>query len=132
MGRGRARGTDHFWPSFDAMMVLAVFTTGSMETGVSPWDWQHALWLLPMGVLASLGQLCMTKAYAMSTNHSGTLMVANLQYSGIIFSALYGLVLFGDQVPLLGWAGMGLIIVSAIAATVLRARAAPNAPAEEH
>ncbi|MBC7609170.1 MAG: EamA/RhaT family transporter, partial [Polaromonas sp.] len=59
-------------------------------------------------------------------------MVANLQYSGIVFSAVYSLLLFGDQIPLIGWAGMGLIIVSAIAATVLRARAAPNAPAEEH
>ena len=68
----------------------------------------------------------------MSTNHGGTLMVANLQYSGIIFSALYGLALFGDLIPLLGWAGMALIMVSAIAATVLRARAAPNSPAEEH
>ena len=68
----------------------------------------------------------------MSTNHGGTLMAANLQYSGIVFSALYGLVLFGDKIPPLGWAGMGLIILSAIAATVLRARAAPDAPAEEH
>ena len=105
---------------------------GMAVMGLSPWDWQHALWLLPIGLLASVGQLFMTKAYSMSTNHGGTLMVANLQYSGIIFSALYGLVLFGDLIPLLGWAGMGLIIVSAIAATVLRARAAPNAPAEEH
>ena len=100
--------------------------------GTSPWNWQQALWLLPIGLLASLGQLCMTKAYSMSTNHGGTLMVANLQYSGIIFSALYGLFLFGDLIPLLGWAGMALIIVSAIAATILRARAAQNAPAEEH
>jgi len=68
----------------------------------------------------------------MSSNHGGTLMVANLQYSGIVFSAFYGLALFGDSIPWLGWAGMALIIVSAIAATVLRARAAPNAPAEEH
>ena len=105
---------------------------GMVVMGLSPWNWQHALWLLPIGLLASFGQLCMTKAYSMSTNHGGTLMVANLQYSGIIFSALYGLVLFGDLIPLLGWGGMGLIIVSAIAATVLRARAAPNAPAEEH
>ena len=105
---------------------------GIVVMGLSPWDWQQALWLLPIGLLASLGQLCMTKAYSMSTNHGGTLMVANLQYSGIIFSALYGLVLFGDLIPMLGWVGMGLIIVSAIAATVLRARAAPDAPAEEH
>jgi S-adenosylmethionine uptake transporter len=105
---------------------------GMLVMGTSPWDWQHALWLLPIGLLASLGQLCMTKAYSMSTNHGGTLMVANLQYSGIIFSALYGLALFGNLIPLMGWAGMGLIMVSAIAATVLRARAAPDAPAEEH
>lgn len=116
------------------------FAVGSAITGAlgmallgrSPWDWQYALWLLPIGLLASFGQLCMTKAYSMSTNHGGTLKMANLQYSGIIFSALYGLVLFGDLIPLLGWAGMALIIVSAIAATMLRARAAPDAPAEEH
>ena len=105
---------------------------GMAVTGLSPWNWQHAAWLLPLGLLASLGQMCMTKAYSMSTNHSGTLMVANLQYSGIVFSAFYGLALFGDDIPWLGWAGIALIIVSAIAATVLRARAAPDAPAEEH
>lgn len=105
---------------------------GMTAAGVSPWNWAHALWLPPIGILASLGQLAMTKAYSMSANHGGTLMVANLQYSGIVFAALYSLILFGDNIPLLGWAGMALIISSAVAATVLRARAAPNAPAEEH
>ncbi|MHB1198007.1 MAG: DMT family transporter [Polaromonas sp.] len=105
---------------------------GMMVIGVSPWNWQHALWLPPLGILASLGQLAMTRAYSMSENHGATLMVANLQYSGIVFAALYGLILFGDNIPLIGWAGIALIIVSAIAATALRARAAPNAPAEEH
>ncbi len=105
---------------------------GMAILGLSTWNWQHALWLLPIGLLASFGQLCMTKAYSMSTNHGGTLRMANLQYSGIVFSALFGLVLFGDLIPLLGWAGMALIVISAIAATMLRARAAPDAPAEEH
>ncbi|MCZ8257477.1 MAG: DMT family transporter [Polaromonas sp.] len=105
---------------------------GMIVMGITPWNWQHALWLPPLGILASLGQLTMTKAYSMSENHGGTLMVANLQYSGIVFAAIYSLILFGDNIPLIGWAGMALIIVSAIAATVLRARAAPNAPAEEH
>ena len=105
---------------------------GMAILGLSTWNWQHALWLLPIGLLASFGQLCMTKAYSMSTNHGGTLRMANLQYSGIVFSALFGLVLFGDLIPLLGWAGMAFIVVSAIAATMLRARAAPDAPAEEH
>jgi drug/metabolite transporter (DMT)-like permease len=101
---------------------------GMLVTGVSPWDWMHALWLLPMALLASLGQWCMTRAYS----HGATLVVANLQYSGIVFGALYSLLLFGDDIPLVGWLGMALICASGIAATVLRARAAPDAPGEEH
>jgi drug/metabolite transporter (DMT)-like permease len=97
-------------------------------TGVSPWDWKHAAWLLPIGLFAALGQWCMTRAYS----QGATLVVANLQYSGIVFGALYGLLLFGDDIPLAGWAGMALICASGIAATVLRARAAPDAPGEEH
>ena len=115
-----------------AMGTVVAGGLGMLVFGVSPWNWQHALWLPPLGILASLGQLCLTKAYSMSQNHGSTLMVANLQYSGIIFAAIYSVVLFGDHIPLMGWAGMALIVLSAIAATVLRARAAPDAPAEEH
>ncbi|PUE25532.1 DMT family transporter [Limnohabitans sp. Jir72] len=97
-------------------------------TGASEWVWPQALWLLPIGLLAALGQLCMTKAYT----RGATLLVANLQYSGIVFAALYGLFLFGDVIPLIGWIGMALIIASGIAATALRKRALPQAPAEEH
>ena len=97
-------------------------------TGASDWVWPQVLWLLPIGLLAALGQLCMTKAYT----RGATMMVANLQYSGIVFSALYGLFLFGDLIPLVGWIGMALIIASGIAATALRNRALPQAPAEEH
>jgi S-adenosylmethionine uptake transporter len=101
---------------------------GMLFAGVSPWHWPSALWLLPIGLLALFGQLCMTRAYS----RGATMVVANLQYSGIVIAGLYGLVIFGDQLPLLGWLGMALIIVSGITATVLRNRAVPNAPAEEH
>jgi S-adenosylmethionine uptake transporter len=97
-------------------------------TGASEWVWPQVLWLLPIGLLAALGQLCMTKAYT----RGATLLVANLQYSGIVFAALYGLFLFGDQIPLMAWAGMLLIIASGITATALRNRALPQAPAEDH
>jgi S-adenosylmethionine uptake transporter len=93
-----------------------------------PLDTAHALWLLPVGVLAALGQLCMTRAYT----RGATMVVANLQYSGIVFAALFGLFLFGDRIPLIGWLGMATIIASGITATFLRARALPNPPAEEH
>lgn len=101
---------------------------GMVFMGVSPWAWPQALWLLPVGLLATLGQLCMTRAFS----QGATLVVACLQYSGIVFGVLYGLILFGDDIPISGWLGMGLILVSGIAATALRARAAPQSPAEEH
>jgi drug/metabolite transporter (DMT)-like permease len=105
---------------------------GMLLTGLSAWDWRHALWLLPVGLLAALGQLCMTRAYASAKTESGTLLVANLQYSGIVFAALYSVLLFDDRIDASGWAGMALIIASGIAATVMRQRAVPKAPAEEH
>ncbi len=101
---------------------------GMLFVGATPWSWPAALWLLPIGLLALGGQLCMTRAYA----SGATMLVANLQYSGIVFAGVLGVVVFGDQMPLLGWLGMGLIIASGITATWLRNRAVPNAPAEEH
>lgn len=101
---------------------------GMLFSGASPWHWPSALWLLPIGLLAVFGQLCMTRAYA----SGATLVVANLQYSGIVFAGIYSITIFGDQLPLMGWLGMGLIVVSGITATALRARAIPNAPAEDH
>jgi S-adenosylmethionine uptake transporter len=104
---------------------------GMAFTGITPWSsvsWQAAAWLVPIGILASGGQWCMTRAYS----RGSTLLVANLQYSGIIFAAFYSLVLFGDQIPLIGWAGMAIIVASGLAATVLRSRNIPNTPPEEH
>jgi len=111
--------------------TAAVGLAGIAFTGLTPWSaasWQATAWLVPIGVLASLGQWCMTRAYS----RGSTLLVANLQYSGIVFAAIYSLLLFGDQIALLGWTGMGLIVASGLAATVLRSRAIPNTPAEEH
>ena len=101
---------------------------GVMFTGLSEWNWDAAVWLLPIGVLASIAQWCMTRAYSQGP----TLVAANLQYSGIVFAALYSLLLFGDQIPLLGWLGMVVIVVSGVVATALRTQALPNPPAEEH
>jgi S-adenosylmethionine uptake transporter len=114
-----------FYFSVGTAVVGAVLM---LVTGMSPWVWPSMLWLLPVGVLAALGQLCMTKAYS----RGSTLVVANLQYSGIVFGALFGLMLFGEHIPLMGWLGMALIMASGIASTILRNRALPRAPAEDH
>lgn len=101
---------------------------GMLVDGPHAWDGAHALWLLPIGLLAVLGQLCMTRAYA----SGATLLVANLQYMGIVFAGIYSIVIFNDRLPPVGWAGMALIIASGILATLLRNRTVPQAPPEDH
>jgi len=121
-----------FYFAVGSAVAGAFATAATGFSGGSSWTWQHALWLLPIGLLAALGQLCMTRAYATAKTEAGTLVVANLQYSGIIFAAFYSVVVFDDRIDAAGWGGMALIVVSGIAATVLRQRAVPKAPAEEH
>ncbi|MFN5179421.1 DMT family transporter [Limnohabitans sp.] len=123
MGEPESRTVFYFSVGTAAVgAVLMAFTQ------VHAWTWPSALWLLPIGLLAALGQLCMTRAYT----SGATLVVANLQYTGIVFAALYGLYLFGDRLTPGGWLGMALIIGSGIAATILRQRTLPQAPAEDH
>ena len=106
LGRGRRR-----WRMLVDRPVAA--GTGATRCGCCRW----ACW-------PPLGQLCMTRAYASAKTESGTLVVANLQYSGIVFAAIYSVLLFGDRIDAAGWAGMALIVASGIAATVLRQRVA--------
>ena len=104
---------------------LAAAASGALVmlfTGISEWVWPQALLLLPIGILAALAQWCMTRAY----NDGATMVAANLQYSGIVFSALFGLFLFGDQIPWIGWVGIVIIVLSGIAATSLSDRNKPS------
>lgn len=94
---------------------------GAAATCITGWhglNTPDAWWLLPVGLLAVLGQLCLTRAYT----RSATMLVANLQYSGIVFAALYGVALFGEYLPLTGWLGIILITASGMAASLWRKR----------
>ena len=126
LGRvGEPEARTVFYFSLGAALTGGV---GMLFFDMHPLNTVQALWLLPVGILAALGQLCMTRAYT----RGATMVVANLQYSGIIFAALFGLLLFGDQIPLIGWLGMATIIASGMTATFLRSRALTNRPADEH
>lgn len=114
-------------PEARTVFYFAVGTTlvgalGTAFVGWSSWPGWPALWLVPVALLASLGQLCITRAYS----HGATLVVACLQYSGIVFGALYSLLLFGEDIAPSGWLGMGLIVACGVAATALRSRTVPN------
>lgn len=124
----RAGETEARTVFYFSLCATLVGGLGMLFSGVSAWRWPSALWLLPTGLLAVFGQLCLTRAYS----RGATMVAASLHYTGIVFATLYSLVLFGEVIPLIGWLGMALIVVSGVAATVLRSRAVPNAPAEEH
>jgi len=111
--------------------TTVVGAAGMLLTPTTPWTevgLQDALWVLPIGILASLGQWSMTRAYA----KGATLVVASMQYSGIVFASVFSLTLFGDRISSMGWLGIATIVASGVLATALRARALPNTPAEEH
>ena len=72
--------------------------------------------LLAVGLLATLAQLMLTRAYA-----TGRMLVnGSLQYLGIAWSYLYGVFLFDDPVTVIALLGMGLIALAGIAAVRLR------------
>lgn len=85
-------------------------------------DLHGALLLLMMGFAAAFAQVAMTRAYRLGK----VLVVANLQYTGIIFSSLWSVILWGDKFDWHVWLGMGVILASGIAATFYNTRATPQ------
>ena len=105
--------------------VVFYFSLGSIAGGAmatslfSGWH-GHSLTglglLLAVGLLATLAQLMLTRAYA-----TGRMLVnGSLQYLGIAWSYLYGVLLFDDPVTVIALLGMGLIALAGIAAVRLR------------
>lgn len=78
-------------------------------------DGVGGLILLGVGVFGAGGQLCLTVAY----RRGKTLMTANLAYSAVVFSSLFGLLLWDEVLPTLSWLGMATVIASGVGATLL-------------
>ncbi len=76
-------------------------------------DWHSFGLLVALGVTACIAQMAMTRAY----RYGKVLVVANLQYTGIIFSSLWGVFLWADTFDWHVWLGIALILVSGVAAT---------------
>lgn len=111
--------------------TVALGLIGALWSGFTPWAevrFEAAAWIIPIGILAALGQWCMTRAYS----HGATLVVASLQYSGIVFGALFGALLFEDRLPTSAWLGMAAIVASGVLAALLRARTLPDTTSQDH
>ena len=108
-----------------ALMNLVAGLIGSASTAgdasVVTWhalDARGVALMLAMGVSATLAQMAMTRAYAIGN----TLVVANLQYTGIIFSSVWGMLLWGDRFDWHVWLGMAVILGSGLAVTYYNTR----------
>ena len=102
---------------FSLTMAIAGLLGTPFENGFATplhaHTWHSAALLLAVGFPALLAQMAMTRAYRLGK----VLVVANLQYTGIIFSSLWGMFLWGDVFDWHVWLGMGVILASGIAAT---------------
>ena len=76
------------------------------------------LLLLGIGAFGVLAQLCMTAAY----KRGKTLTSASLAYSTVVFSSIFGMLLWAESLSWLSWAGVALIIASGVAATAMSRR----------
>jgi drug/metabolite transporter (DMT)-like permease len=111
-----------FYFSLGGVVAGALLTLAS---GAHGHTWLGAVLLLATGVLATVAQMLMTRAYAIGRALSN----ASLQYLGIVFSFVYGVLIFNDPITLSALAGMALIVAAGLAATRLRQRSTPSAPA---
>jgi S-adenosylmethionine uptake transporter len=80
------------------------------------------VWLLSVGILSTFAQLMLTSAYA----RGRTLVNASLQYLGIAFSFLLGVLLFDERVTWIAGLGMVLVVGAGVRATALRAAPEPS------
>ncbi len=96
-----------FW--FSAVCVLGAGAMASVG-GWHALDLQTLPWLLLLGLLATLGQLAMTRAYRTGR----TALVASFAFSTVLFSALLEVLLFQEKMPTVAWMGMAVIVLAGI------------------
>jgi len=113
-----------FYFSLGGALAGGISTLALKLGGQGDWhdhDQQGLTLLLAVGLLATTAQWLMTRAYG----RGKTLVNASLQYLGIVFSALYGVLLFKDALGASALLGIALIIAAGLAATLLRTRSTP-------
>lgn len=71
------------------------------------------LLVLGVGGFGTLAQLALTRAY----KHGKTLVSASLAYSTVVFSSLFGILIWGEVLPWSSWFAIVLIIASGVLAS---------------
>ncbi len=92
-------------------LIASVISGIAMLTGaIHPLTLHSLPVLLGLGISATLAQLALTRAYSTGK----TLVVGSLSFSAVVFASIFGILLWGETLPLMGWLGMALIIISGV------------------
>jgi drug/metabolite transporter (DMT)-like permease len=119
---GRAGEPEYRIVFYFSLGGVAVGALSLLWTGASPHrTLEGPALLLAVGLLATVAQLLMTRAYGTGR----TLVNASLQYLGIAFAFVYGVLLFDERITGMAVAGMALIVAAGLGASLLRSQAAP-------
>jgi S-adenosylmethionine uptake transporter len=111
-----------YFSLFNAIAGIAVASV----VGFHAHDVRGAALLTGVGLAGGLAQLAVTRAFGAG----GTLLTANLGYTGIVFSTAWGYFLFDDALQVSNALGMTIIVASSVIATVTTARALKRAAVE--
>jgi len=101
-----------FW--FAAVCVGGAGALASV-LGWHPVHWDNLPWLGLLGLLATAGQLAMTRAYRTGQ----TALVASFAFSTVLFSALLEWLLFDENMSVPAWTGMAVIVMAGVWAAQL-------------
>jgi len=95
---------------------------GCIATGSVPFWHAHSIkgvvLILTIGLTATIAQIAMTRAYRLGN----TLVTANLQYTGIVFASMWGMLIWKDAPGWLGFAGIAIILISGVVSTFYNQR----------
>jgi drug/metabolite transporter (DMT)-like permease len=103
--------TEH--PNAIVIMMGLLMTPASLIPAVFVWVAPSAetwAWIVLMGFAATIGQVCLTRAFAAAEASA----VLPVDFSRLIFVSIVGYLLFGERPDLWTWVGAGLIVAATV------------------
>ena len=120
LGRaGEPEARTVLWFSF----VTSLFGLGwaMLSGGLHPIDAHSAAIVLGVGGFGGCAQLAMTRAY----RYGKTVVAANLSYSTVVFSSLFGVLLWDEALPWTSLLAIAIIVASGVLVSVAARKPAP-------
>ncbi|MCB2106145.1 MAG: DMT family transporter [Rhodobacteraceae bacterium] len=118
--------------SVSAITLYPQIAVCAVSAAIAPFVWTPMTWsafalMVLTGVAAGVGHLLLTYAFRLAPSS----VLAPLDYTGLIWSVVFGYFVFGDWPVFVTWIGMALIVSAGLFMVFRETRAAaePNQPA---